>query len=187
MLTCQELTRAGVPFEWSTPYNESLITRGRNNIVSEFLETDYQALMFIDADIMFTPEDVSKLWNHICEGKGVVCGIYPMKKLGEDTTAWVDGKLVPRETLSGLTEVDFAGTGFMMINRDVLEKMISVYSGLKYEEKGVKYALFDTQIDGDVYLSEDYTFCKRYRALGGRVLVDPSISLKHIGSFTYGN
>ena len=34
-------------------------------------------------------------------------------------------------------------------------------------------------------LSEDYEFCRRWRALGGKVWVDPGIWLKHFGTFAY--
>ena len=188
MITAEELTKAGIPYDWATPYNESLITRARNNLVAEFMASDKEVLMFIDADIQFSVEAVSKLWNLSCEGNGVVVGAYPMKHPGATTSAWVNGKMVHLSDLGSVpVEVDFAGTGFFMIRRDALEAMMDVYKGLKYEEHGEKHALFDTTIDGDVYLSEDYTFCKRYRAMGGKITLDPTIKLKHIGNFTFGD
>ena len=186
MALCEELAKVGMPFDWSTPYNESLITRARNNLVAEFLKSDKEALMFIDADIEFPISGVSKLWDLICDGYGVAVGAYPMKRPDCPPSAWVNGKLVYLSDLSGPTDVDFAGTGFFMISREAIEKMIDSYRGLKYEESGEKYALFDTSIDDDVYLSEDYTFCQRYRSMGGRIMLDPSIKLKHVGTYVYG-
>lgn len=187
MATAIELTKAGLDFEWATPFNESLITRARNNLVAQFLETDLQAIMFIDADIEFPVEGVAKLWEMICDGVGVACGAYPMKRIDSPSSAWVGGKLVHLSDLTGPVEVDFAGTGFFMVSREAIEKMQDFYRGLRYEENGEKFALFDTSIEGDVYLSEDYTFCHRYRAMGGKVMLDPSIKLKHIGTYTYGD
>ena len=34
-------------------------------------------------------------------------------------------------------------------------------------------------------LSEDYTFCKRWQAIGGEIWVDPVIEFGHTGTFTY--
>lgn len=186
MLMAEELTRQGIPYEWATPFNESLITRARNNLVASFWKTDYEVLCFIDADIGFTPEDVAKLWNLSCDGKGVVVGNYPRKNLNDKGAAWVDGKLVALEDLKGPTKVDYAGTGFMMIRREVISEMMNHFPQTKYEEQGVKYALFDTMIQDDVYLSEDYSFCNRYRSIGGEITLDPSIQLTHTGTFTYG-
>jgi hypothetical protein len=49
------------------------------------------------------------------------------------------------------------------------------------------YALFDTMIDpiDRRYLSEDYTFCRRWQAMDGDIWLDPSISLNHYGSFCF--
>jgi len=49
------------------------------------------------------------------------------------------------------------------------------------------YALFDTIIDPDTrrYLSEDYTFCRRYQELGGTIWLDPTINLDHQGAYLF--
>ena len=178
METAIELTKAGLPFTWSTPWNESLIPGARNNIVAEFLKTDFQTLFFIDGDIQFSVEDVSKLWNM---DKDVSCGAYKMKVDGSLLTVWKDGQLKEIEKSRDPMKVDYAGTGFMLIKRSVIEDMIIQYPETNYEEKGEKYAIFDTMIDGDVYLSEDYTFCKRWRDMDGEIWCDPTIKLTHWG------
>ena len=50
------------------------------------------------------------------------------------------------------------------------------------------YSLFDTMHDVEAnnnYLSEDFTFCRRWQKCGGKVWLDPSIKLDHLGKFTY--
>ena len=46
-----------------------------------------------------------------------------------------------------------------------------------------RFALFDTMIDAltGEYLSEDYAFCKRWRAIGGEIWVDLQSKLTHVG------
>ena len=178
-----ELTRIGMPFSWSTPWNESLIPRARNNLVAEFLQTDFDYLMFIDADIEFSVNDVNLLWELNAE---VSVGAYRMKQDGSPLTVWRNGKLDNIEGETEPFECDFAGTGFMLIQRAVIEKMQLAYPQTKYEEKGEKYALFDTCIIEDTYLSEDYTFCKRFRSFGGKIICHPQVSLKHWGLKAYG-
>ena len=47
--------------------------------------------------------------------------------------------------------------------------------------------MFDTMIDpvDRRYLSEDYTFCRRWQEIGGDIWLDPSISLNHYGHFCF--
>jgi hypothetical protein len=43
------LTSHGIKLSCAFMFNESLITRARNNLVSQFLETDNTHLLFIDS------------------------------------------------------------------------------------------------------------------------------------------
>ena len=49
------------------------------------------------------------------------------------------------------------------------------------------YALFDCIIDPESrrYLSEDYTFCRRWQEMGGDVWLDPRTALNHVGHYTF--
>lgn len=98
--------------------------------------------------------------------------------------------------VDGLVELHDAGTGFMCIKRHVIEKMIEAYPECHYQKEpkhvtmqgddGKRWALFDTMIDEDNrYLSEDYTFCRRWQRMGGKIWLDPIIELSHVGTFTY--
>lgn len=182
----ETLTRLGVAHDWLLMWNESLVQRARNNLVVEFMRSDYRKLMFIDADIEFTPEDVAALWNMDAD---VAVGIYAMKKPGRDEfAAWVDGFLVT--DLDGLPnpcELDYAGTGFMLIDRGVFERMERGYPEREYEgAKGRTFAHFDPRVEGYHYWSEDYAFCRDWRAMGGKVMCDPTVRLIHHGSYPYG-
>lgn len=98
--------------------------------------------------------------------------------------------------VDGLIEVHDAGTGFMCIKRHVIEKMIDAYPATHYQKEpktvnkpgddGKRWALFDTMIDDDNrYLSEDYTFCRRWQNIGGKIWLDPEVVLGHIGTFGF--
>ena len=83
----------------------------------------------------------------------------------------------------------------MLIKRSVIETMMSKYPDLKYksdinyspEAEPFMYALFDTIIDPTTrrYLSEDYTFCRRWQKIGGEIWLDPNTKLNHVGSYTF--
>jgi hypothetical protein len=210
----------GIPVAFGTIANESLVTRARNVLVAYFLHSNFTKLMFIDADIEFQVEDVIKLMAY---DKEVVVGAYPKKGVnwqrirssmvkdpaetfndkqiaafGSDYA--INFKFLNRETKqiaieNGLVRLHDGATGFMMIKRSAIDKMIEAYPELKYnndlntppELNPHFYAFFDTMIDpkDKRYLSEDYCFSRRWQELGGEIWLDPSISLNHYGSFNF--
>ena len=96
---------------------------------------------------------------------------------------------------NGLVEVLDGGTGFMCIKRSVIEKMIQAYPETKYvndinlgaEYEDNCYSLFDTMHcpESNRYLSEDYTFCRRWQSLKGKIWLDPTVNLNHKGTHNY--
>ena len=225
------LDLSGLKYKVLHQINDSLIPRARNCLVARFMRDpelkDYTHFMFIDADIQFEPEDVAKLWN-LSEHNEVVTACYPTKTDKKElpkTTAWKDGKLVDLDEFDGQTEIDYAGTGFLMIKRTCLEKMQQAYPETRHVEGhlGEVYALCDTELSDQHeknevikkilndwrsgfsieqhlrsldaldktswqdrwYVSEDYSFCKRWRAIGGEIILDPSIRLGHVGRKIY--
>ena len=94
-----------------------------------------------------------------------------------------------------LVKLKDAGTGFMCIQRQVFEKMFEKYADLKYVNdinvdnkfEPYMYSLFDTIIDPESrrYLSEDYTFCRRWQEMDGDVWLDPRTGLNHVGHYTF--
>lgn len=106
----------------------------------------------------------------------------------------VDGKLAVEDNM---TEVRHIATGFMMIKRNVIEKMAKEYPKTKYfdnmnssiteKEQKWTYALFDCAISerNNHYLSEDWLFCDRWRNIGGKIFAHVGIDLDHTGVETY--
>jgi hypothetical protein len=89
-----------------------------------------------------------------------------------------------------LAEVRHIATGFMMIKRGVIEKMMEAYPTTKYiddvhflegDENNYAYALFDCGVEDNHYLSEDWMFCSRWTKMGGKLWIDVSINLSHTG------
>jgi hypothetical protein len=189
---------------------DALITRARANLVTLFLEDPAAThLLFVDADIGFTPEQVFRL---IESGADVVAGVYPIKRVN-----WSKAKRaieanrpnLPAASLDYVLEIDnpdrvvvvngfarvrFAGTGFLMIRRHVLETMCRHpgYASLQFFREhsqdalagsSNRFALFECMIDPatGTYLSEDFAFCKRWTDLGGEIWADLESRLDHVG------
>jgi hypothetical protein len=93
-----------------------------------------------------------------------------------------------------LTKVKHLATGFMMIQRNVIENLFKAFPSTKYtddvsflkpEENKYAYALFDCGVEDDHYYSEDWMFCHRWTKLGGSVYIDVTVNLTHTGIEDY--
>jgi hypothetical protein len=189
---------------------DALITRARANLVTLFLDNPSAThLLFVDADIGFTPDQVYRL---IESGADVVAGVYPIKRVNWDKARRMLGSnqaAAPSAALdyvleiedadhvvavNGFTRVRYAGTGFLMIRRRALEKMCEhpAYASLQFfREHSLdalagspnRFALFDCMIDQSTgtYLSEDFAFCKRWTDIGGEIWADIESRLDHVG------
>jgi hypothetical protein len=96
--------------------------------------------------------------------------------------------------VNNLIQVRHLATGFMLIKREAIEKMIIMYSETKYiddtgfvapELSTKTYALFDGGVIDNHYFSEDWLFCHRWEKIGGKIWADISIDLTHIGVESY--
>lgn len=93
-----------------------------------------------------------------------------------------------------MARVKHLATGFMMIRRPMLEKMMKAFPSTKYvddvnflrpHENEFAYALFDCGVEDGHYFSEDWLFCSRWTKLNGEIYVDVSINLCHTGIEDY--
>lgn len=224
METKDVLQSIGIQFVLQFIRNESLITRGRNNLTAKAMsDPEMTHILFIDSDITWEPIHIIKL---IIADKELCGGIYPIKKYHwdrltpENIKKFSEKKNLPYN--QGLTETQILyhnllhynfnhlpnangiqnnlmeiytlATGFMMIQRVCIEKMIKAFPQYKYtddcgflqgDENKFAYALFDCAIVNDHYFSEDWLFCHRWREIGGQIFVDITIDLWHTGQEDY--
>ena len=191
----QAFMQYGISFRITTLRNESLVTRARNILAAMFMESTASHLFFIDADIEF---DVDSILRALAYDKDILAAAYPKKALPIQYAVnfkFLDPNTKQVRLENGAVEVLDASTGFFCIKRRVFDKMREAYPELHYrndsniDEKFHKYcySFFDTLHDPDDnrYLSEDYTFCRRWQKLGGEIWLDPNTKLNHIGTHTF--
>lgn len=195
-------------------FNESLITRGRNALAHGFMKSDATHLMFIDADIQFNPADFLKMLE---SEKDVITGIYPKKEINWAGVRKAIESGVPDSHLKYHTgsfvvnlknyvgeatvpvnepvEIWNGGTGFMLIKREVFEKLkpivpsyindVTDLSGNIGAEQISQYFTESIEPETKRLLSEDYHFCKTWRDLGGEIHAAPWVGLTHIGTYAF--
>jgi FkbM family methyltransferase len=166
---------------------DSHVDRARNRIANQFMNSEYEWLIFLDADLAFNAEDILRLYAH---GKDVIAGFYAKKKTGP--AEWVCNPLTTVEDDDGLLSLREAGTGCLCIHRNVFSKMKRAWPELEYIADGsggrTEFAyfqsgpVFDEERGIRRWLSEDWLFCKRARQLGFTIYADRSVVLLHQGS-----
>lgn len=166
----------------------------RAKLFSFFLKhTEFTHMIMIDDDQDWLPEDI--VWMLLLKRDflaAVSCKkLYPIEfafnLIGDD------GKqaMLRHELETNVAEIPFVGAAFMMISRECAEKMAKSYPELEYNNPDgePEYAVFDPVIlkDGPTRrrLSEDYSFCWRWRRLGGKVEVKMDVTLGHSGSHRF--
>ncbi len=194
-------------------FNESLVPRARNYLVKEFLKTDLSHLVFIDADIEFREEHVLLMlaWADPASNKDVICGAYPKKHIcwekvrdaakagvGDDDPAEL-AKVAGEFFFTALepdapsdwdepVQLKESGTGFMMVQRRVFERIAAAHSELRYEDSWTGETMtdfFPVGVVGRRYESEDFGFCRLARGVGMKLWLLPRINLGHVGFHKY--
>lgn len=167
------------------------IARCRSMIVAKFLaQKEATHLVMIDSDVCWEPGGLGKL---LSAGVDFVAGAYPMR-VGDGTQyhlRMMPGEVQSLDDRTGLFEVEAVPAGFMCVTRSMLERMVARYPESKFSFRecpgGVAWDLFEAYWDTDETglrhkYGEDYSFCRRWRDMGGRVFVDPTISMGHLGT-----
>lgn len=180
---------------------DALITRARSKAASRFLlDTDYDILFFLDEDVVFETIDLLKICHTMQKENLDICGgAYPKKcKPSHFAIKLLHEKIYhPFGKNEGVFEIEYLSTGFMGIQRRVLQEMTQMKredgeplipfchrDDLKY------YPFFDTMNKklpngGWVQLSEDWAFVERARQCGFKCWCDGSVKLDHIGKYRY--
>jgi hypothetical protein len=148
----------------------------------------YDYLMWIDSDIVFTPEDVFKL---VDSPHDITCGLYimedgknfPIVRKYDDEFFLKNGhyQMISGEEMMTEKEryinVDYSGMGWMCIKKGVVEKI--QYPWFFHD----KICLTDNIHD---MCSEDVSFCKNLKHAGFDIYVDTTVVVGHQKLMTLG-
>jgi len=143
----------------------SLVMVGRNIIVGAAQAAKATHLLFLDSDLVFPADTLARLLRH---DRDIVGGLYPQRApphhplgvtlQGEHTSV-----------ISGLTEMKIMPTGCLLIRLRVFDRLTKPY--------------FNTRVEGEKLVGEDYDFCLRATGAGFSIWCDGDLSreLGHIG------
>lgn len=182
-------TAHGIAFQLAAIGNESLITRARNTILSNFhASPQCSHLLFLDADVNLPAAGLRRMLDADVPVIGA-----PVALKGTDAAGqrlWNTGPALGSR--GRLIEVGRVGSAALLLSRAAVQALVDdaiadgrVYSPAPNLEQALgqdrHYDVFRVGVKDGVYLSEDYWVCERLRALGFPVLIDPSIVTTHHG------
>lgn len=190
---------------------DGLVTRTRNIFASRVVLSDnFTHLMMIDADMGFEPAQVERLvesghevvgasvplrevrWDRVESALAVIPDL-----TAEEMRAVSHGFALgflreqPRQRpVNGFLPVRFVGSAMLLARREALLRLANSNQVVAYE-RGAPWSdwgpngwtFFDPMVDPEDgnYLSEDYAFCLRWRAVGGEVWADLRSAIDHAG------
>jgi hypothetical protein len=157
-----------IPMQYYFLFNESLIPRARNYCCDEFMRSSAEHMMFIDADIGFSPQDIIALMALQTQNPeyDIIGGPYPKKCISWEKILTAVNKGIADKDPSVLEkfvgdyvfnpkhgqkeikigepcEVLEIGTGFMMIRKAAMQKFMNAFPQYMYRPDHARTEHFD--------------------------------------------
>lgn len=182
--TCQIATLAGIKVTATIMRNGAFIDIARNTLVRLFLETDCTHLFFIDADLKWEARAVIGL---LTAGLPICAGAYPKRQDPEEYP--VRPKPTPEGNFwveNGWVMCDRVATGFLCIERKVIEEMVKDAPIIRSPREPDTAQLFYTYRGEDgMFVGEDFAFCIDYEKKYGKPIpVWPDFDFTHGGDWS---
>jgi hypothetical protein len=181
-----------LPFVWYPHPGDALIGRARSIIATHFLEKmPYDYLIMLDSDIVFTPNDLAKLYKDLVDGYELIGGVYTVRHAEQLAHYGIKGKIFLDNTIC---EVSYLSTGFMGISKALLQKMVDELKLPICHPQATMFrcypffentAWFFEETQEWIYRSEDWDFCDKAARVGVKPMLDTSIRLGHEGTKTW--
>jgi hypothetical protein len=169
----------------------SVVSRARNLLAQDLLDSTCDYLLFIDSDINFEPEDIFRLmaWGSDPK-KGIVAAVPRTRSTDKVYIATLDHDENNDLTMNGmgLVRAKRVATAFMLVRREVFETLNEAHPEWRYFDARCDRTvpcIFDFMLTDEGYVGEDFLFCDRAREHGFEVWVDPTITLGHMGVQEY--
>jgi hypothetical protein len=188
--TVVALERYGIAYERCFVRGVSILPQARNEIAARFLASDCDDLLCIDDDMGWGPRAVLRL---LASDKPFCGAIYRKKddfppRFFPFNFHWVGEPGATPADEDGFVRFNRIGSGFMMVAREVFERLIEAHPDWKQPGPASllphireRFHTFFRFLDNGEGTSEDYAFCDAWTALGGEIWIDQTAELVHVG------
>lgn len=158
---------------------DSLIQRARNSLFRLAIQGNYDDLFFIDSDAEWEP---NWFFNLLDRPEPFVGGALVKKSdQNEGYTVKLLDKNLKWSSDKKLIQVDGVGTGFLKISKFAFNKLWEISEPYISEEEEHRMVC-DIKVENGDLISEDYILCNKWKSLGYKCWLDPTVTLNHIGT-----
>ena len=167
------LVAAGVEVTMEQIRSSCFPDTARNMLLAKFMRSEATHCLMIDDDMSWSPYAPLKM---LAEQKDFIAGAGPVK--GEKRFAV---EMIEKE--GDLVTVREIGGAFIMVSREMVQKMVDAYQHLAHPMYEGFPRLFEDVYTPTQWITEDYVFCDRWRAIGGEIYCMPDIYFEHLGQY----
>jgi len=194
------------------PYIEpgvSIISHARNEIGRVFQLSGMDYLLAIDSDIAWgAPTVLRMLARARDKGDQFIVALPPLRQFLVRSIADAAVEKLPNPTRrgrafavrllgeepgvagtadideEGFAKIQTAGLAFALLHKSVFTKLAEAHPELRYRapDKTAGYALYNPLVHDEHSFGEDMSFCKRWRDIGGDILLLTDATLGHEGT-----
>ena len=166
------------------------IGRQRQNVFDTWADkykTDW--LLWIDSDIVLTPEAFKLVWDTADKDtRPVVSGLYfvskeienslmePMPAVFKENKNKYELEILDPIPYNQVIEIDSTGFGFLLMHKSIISKI---------RKENPDYSLFAEEEGlGEKYVSEDIVFCRKLKKTGIKIYAHTGATVQHMKRFS---
>jgi hypothetical protein len=162
------------------------IQHARNTLVADFMASGCQTLFFLDDDLGWPTDAVLRLLE---TPYTLACGAYPLKQPEPDYPIVIrcDDEGIPLLTSDGWLYATHAPTGFLRIDRSVIERLQAAFPERRYTDyrrdgtvEREAFDLFPQGVQDGRWWGEDFGFCNLAASIGVEARCWPDIDFQHV-------
>jgi hypothetical protein len=184
---CMESIKASVPLLDEAGWEHGLvheigcpyISGARATMLRKALDAKADAVVFIDHDLSWRPEDLVSLISK----EGVVAGLYRFKEKEVKYMGVLDDDVethLPKVRKDGCIKATRVPAGFLKVTKEAVNKFMAHYPELCYgEQYHLSIDLFNHGAHNGQWWGEDYAFSRNWLDMGEDLWIDPDLSLTH--------
>jgi hypothetical protein len=165
------------------------VTLSRNKLFGTFLRSNATHMLFIDDDMGWRASDAIRLFSYQRDFVAVAGPrkTFPASFAAQNTDERGLPKPIQQEATTALIEVTDVGMAFCLLTRACCQRVADAHEELIFygDDGRMEHGVFNPVVANKRYRSEDFSFCHRWRALSGKIYVDPNVVLEHVGSFVW--
>lgn len=173
MFLCQ---KNNIDVSFMTHDYEPCLPHSRNVLIKKAIYQNPDAVVWIDSDISWNPNDFIKLIN---SGQDVIGGTYRKKQNREQYVANYN-----RLEDGPISEVESLGLGFLKMSNKAISSIWELSKRYEADEETFKN-VFEMEIKNGQIYTEDTLLSFKLKELGIKTYLDKTITCNHIGKTHY--